>query len=175
MMQRRATRQIHVGKVAVGGDAPISVQSMTITKTADVEGTLQQIYALAAAGCDIVRCTCNEAAAAEGLAQIVPRSPIPIIGIAGLVDGYASDGRHVEWTWVDSAHRHRGIFRALLKALIDRESGNGAYDIALWVLENNQVARKAYARLRFEPTGERQRLSDGRYELRLRLPITRRS
>ncbi|HEY5875119.1 MAG TPA: flavodoxin/ferredoxin-dependent (E)-4-hydroxy-3-methylbut-2-enyl-diphosphate synthase, partial [Ilumatobacteraceae bacterium] len=78
-MQRRPTRQIHVGKVAVGGDAPISVQSMTITKTADVEGTLQQIYALAAAGCDIVRCTCNETAAAEGLAQIVPRSPIPII------------------------------------------------------------------------------------------------
>jgi (E)-4-hydroxy-3-methylbut-2-enyl-diphosphate synthase len=76
---RRVTRQIAVGSVAVGGDAPISVQSMTITKTADVEGTLQQIYALAAAGCDIVRCTCNEAAAAEGLAQIVPRSPVPII------------------------------------------------------------------------------------------------
>jgi (E)-4-hydroxy-3-methylbut-2-enyl-diphosphate synthase len=76
---RKRTRQIHVGKVAVGGDAPISVQSMTITKTADVEGTLQQIYALAAAGCDIVRCTCNEKEAAEGLAQIVPRSPIPII------------------------------------------------------------------------------------------------
>ena len=52
---------------------------MTITKTADVEGTLQQIYALAAAGCDIVRCTCNEQEAAEGLAQIVPRSPVPII------------------------------------------------------------------------------------------------
>ena len=68
-----------VGSVPVGGDAPISVQSMTITKTADVEGTLQQIYALAAAGCDIVRCTCNEAEAAEGLAQIVPRSPVPII------------------------------------------------------------------------------------------------
>lgn len=76
---RRPTRQIHVGKVPVGGDAPITVQSMTITKTADVEGTLQQIYALAAAGCDIVRCTCNEPEAAEGLAQIVPRSPIPII------------------------------------------------------------------------------------------------
>jgi (E)-4-hydroxy-3-methylbut-2-enyl-diphosphate synthase len=55
------------------------VQSMTTTKTADVEGTLQQIYALAAAGCDIVRCTCNEIEAAEGLAQIVPRSPIPVI------------------------------------------------------------------------------------------------
>jgi (E)-4-hydroxy-3-methylbut-2-enyl-diphosphate synthase len=68
-----------VGKVPVGGDAPITVQSMTITKTADVEGTLQQIYALAAAGCDIVRCTCNEPEAAVGLAQIVPRSPIPIV------------------------------------------------------------------------------------------------
>ena len=76
---RRQTRKISVGKVAVGGNAPISIQSMTITKTADVEGTLQQIYALAAAGCDIVRCTCNEAEAAEGLAQIVPRSPVPII------------------------------------------------------------------------------------------------
>ena len=79
MVERRHTRQIHVGKVAVGGSAPITVQSMTTTKTSDVEGTLQQIYALAAAGCDIVRCTCNEIEAAEGLAQIVPRSPIPIV------------------------------------------------------------------------------------------------
>ena len=78
-VSRRATRQIMVGKVPVGGGAPVTVQSMTITKTADVEGTLQQIYALAAAGCDIVRCTCNEPEAAEGLAQIVPRSPVPII------------------------------------------------------------------------------------------------
>ena len=79
MFERRKTRQIQVGKVAVGGDSPITIQSMTTTKTADVEGTLQQIYALAAAGCDIVRCTCNEPEAAEGLAQIVPRSPVPII------------------------------------------------------------------------------------------------
>src|ERR1700733_8621358 len=76
---RRPTRQISIGSVKVGGDAPISVQSMTTTKTADVEGTLQQIYALAANGADIVRCTCNERAAAEGLAQIVPRSPVPIV------------------------------------------------------------------------------------------------
>jgi (E)-4-hydroxy-3-methylbut-2-enyl-diphosphate synthase len=76
---RRETKQIFVGKVAVGGGAPVTVQSMTTTKTADVEGTLQQIYALAAAGCDIVRCTCNELEAAEGLAHIVPRSPIPVI------------------------------------------------------------------------------------------------
>ena len=76
---RKQTRQITVGDVPVGGDAPITIQSMTITKTADVDGTLQQIYALAAAGADIVRCTCNDLAAAEGLAQIVPRSPVPII------------------------------------------------------------------------------------------------
>ncbi len=76
---RRSTRQVMVGDVAVGGGAPISVQSMTITKTADVDGTLQQIYALASAGADIVRCTCNEIEAAEGLAQIVPRSPVPIV------------------------------------------------------------------------------------------------
>ncbi len=78
-MHRRTTRRIHVGEVAVGGGAPVSVQSMTTTKTADVDGTLAQIYSLAATGCDIVRCTCNEEAAAEGLAQIVPRSPVPII------------------------------------------------------------------------------------------------
>jgi (E)-4-hydroxy-3-methylbut-2-enyl-diphosphate synthase len=76
---RRPTNRIMVGDVPVGGGAPVSVQSMTITKTADVEGTLSQIYALAGAGADIVRCTCNEAEAAEGLARIVPRSPVPIV------------------------------------------------------------------------------------------------
>ncbi|QXC62603.1 flavodoxin-dependent (E)-4-hydroxy-3-methylbut-2-enyl-diphosphate synthase [Aquihabitans sp. G128] len=80
---RRPTRQIVLAHpsnpVAVGGDAPVSIQSMTTTKTADVEGTLQQIYALAGAGADIVRCTCNDAEAAAGLAHIVPRSPVPIV------------------------------------------------------------------------------------------------
>jgi (E)-4-hydroxy-3-methylbut-2-enyl-diphosphate synthase len=79
MTQRRPTRQIYVGSVAVGGGAPVSVQSMTTTKTADVDGTLAQIYALSGAGADIVRCTCNEEEAAEGLAHIVPRSPVPLI------------------------------------------------------------------------------------------------
>ncbi|MEO6629594.1 MAG: flavodoxin-dependent (E)-4-hydroxy-3-methylbut-2-enyl-diphosphate synthase [Aquihabitans sp.] len=80
---RRVTRQIVLAHpshpIAVGGDAPISVQSMTTTKTADVEGTLQQIYALHGAGADIVRCTCNDADAAAGLAHIIPRSPVPIV------------------------------------------------------------------------------------------------
>jgi len=79
MTPRRPTRQLQVGKVAVGGDAPVSVQSMTTTKTADVDGTLSQVYALAGAGADIVRITCNEVEAAQGLAEIVPRSPVPII------------------------------------------------------------------------------------------------
>jgi (E)-4-hydroxy-3-methylbut-2-enyl-diphosphate synthase len=76
---RRPTRQVMVGKVPVGGGAPITLQSMTITKTGDVDGTLAQIYDLAAAGADIVRCTCNDRDAAEGLARIVPRSPVPIV------------------------------------------------------------------------------------------------
>jgi (E)-4-hydroxy-3-methylbut-2-enyl-diphosphate synthase len=82
-IERRRTRQITLrhpsNPVAVGGDAPITVQSMTTTKTADHEATLQQIYALYAAGADIVRCTCNEEEAAEGLARLVPRSPVPIV------------------------------------------------------------------------------------------------
>ncbi len=77
--ERRPTRRISVGSVPVGDGAPVTVQSMTTTKTADAEGTLVQIYALAAAGADMVRCTCNEEAAAEGLARIIPRSPVPII------------------------------------------------------------------------------------------------
>ncbi len=78
-MERRPTRQLHVGKVPVGGGAPVSVQSMTTTKTADVDGTLAQVYALAGAGADIVRITCNDVEAAQGLAEITPRSPVPII------------------------------------------------------------------------------------------------
>lgn len=79
LAKRRLTRKIMVGSVGVGGDAPISVQSMTTTKTSDVEGTLAQIYALAGAGVDIVRCTCNDVEAAVGLAAIVPRSPVPVV------------------------------------------------------------------------------------------------
>ncbi len=78
-IKRRSSRLLHVGSVPVGGDSPVSVQSMTTTKTGDVEATLAQTYALAGAGADIVRITCNDVAAAQGLAEIVPRSPVPII------------------------------------------------------------------------------------------------
>ena len=76
---RRKTRQIKLGKVGVGSDFPISVQSMTTTKTKDVESTLSQIYELASNGADIVRVTCNEVDAATGLVEITQRSPVPIV------------------------------------------------------------------------------------------------
>jgi (E)-4-hydroxy-3-methylbut-2-enyl-diphosphate synthase len=76
---RRDTHQLNVGKVQVGGMAPISVQSMTTTKTHDVDATLAQIYALAGAGADIVRVTCNTVEAAEAIAEMMPRTPVPIV------------------------------------------------------------------------------------------------
>ena len=76
---RRKTRQIQIGKVGIGSDFPISVQSMTTTKTKDVESTLSQIYELATNGADIVRVTCNEVEAATGLVEITQRSPVPIV------------------------------------------------------------------------------------------------
>jgi ribosomal protein S18 acetylase RimI-like enzyme len=92
-----------------------------------------------------------------------------VIGIASVVDRY--DGRHVESIWVAPAHRQRGVFRALLRALVDRERANGAHDLVLWVVEDNDDALRTYRRLGFVPTGERQRLSGDRHELRLRLRI----
>lgn len=68
-----------VGSVPVGGDAPVSVQSMTTTKTADARATLSQIYALAGSGADIVRVTCNDDDAAGAISEIVSRSPVPVI------------------------------------------------------------------------------------------------
>ena len=76
---RRTTRQIKVGKVLVGGDAPISVQSMTTTLTSDVNSTLQQIAELTAAGCDIVRVACPSQDDADALPEIARHSQIPVI------------------------------------------------------------------------------------------------
>ncbi len=76
---RKRTRQIQVGSVAVGGDAPISVQSMTTTKTHDIGATLQQIAELTAAGCDIVRVACPTDKDASALKIIAQQSRIPVI------------------------------------------------------------------------------------------------
>jgi (E)-4-hydroxy-3-methylbut-2-enyl-diphosphate synthase len=79
MSERRQSSQILVGKVGVGSDYPVSVQSMTTTKTRDTDETLGQIYELANNGADIVRVTCNEIEAAESLVKICARSPVPIV------------------------------------------------------------------------------------------------
>ncbi len=76
---RRKTRKIKVGKVEVGGDAPISVQSMTTTPTTDINATLQQIAELTASGCDIVRVACPTQDDAEALPAIARKSQIPVI------------------------------------------------------------------------------------------------
>jgi (E)-4-hydroxy-3-methylbut-2-enyl-diphosphate synthase len=76
---RRASRKIQVGKVAVGGDAPVSVQSMCTTLTSDVNATLQQIAELTAAGCDIVRVACPSQDDADALPAIARKSQIPVI------------------------------------------------------------------------------------------------
>ncbi|WP_395111254.1 flavodoxin-dependent (E)-4-hydroxy-3-methylbut-2-enyl-diphosphate synthase [Actinomadura sp. SCN-SB] len=76
---RRASRRIMVGDVPVGGDAPVSVQSMTTTLTADVNATLQQIAELTAAGCQIVRVAVPSQDDADALPQIARKSPIPVI------------------------------------------------------------------------------------------------
>ena len=79
MSERRQTSQIQVGKVGVGSNYPVSVQSMTTTKTRDTDETLGQVYELANNGADIVRVTCNEIEAAESLVKICARSPVPIV------------------------------------------------------------------------------------------------
>jgi len=76
---RRKSRQIHVGKVAVGGDAPISVQSMTNTPTEDIQATIAQIQALQQAGADIVRVSVPTMAAAEAFGSIKKAVQIPLV------------------------------------------------------------------------------------------------
>ncbi|MFI6934827.1 flavodoxin-dependent (E)-4-hydroxy-3-methylbut-2-enyl-diphosphate synthase [Streptomyces sp. NPDC050287] len=77
--ERRVSRQIHVGPVAVGGGAPVSVQSMTTTRTSDIGATLQQIAELTASGCEIVRVACPTQDDADALATIARKSQIPVI------------------------------------------------------------------------------------------------
>jgi (E)-4-hydroxy-3-methylbut-2-enyl-diphosphate synthase len=79
LAERRKSRQIQVGSVAVGGDAPVSVQSMTTTRTSDIGATLQQIAELTASGCQIVRVACPTQDDADALSTIARKSQIPVI------------------------------------------------------------------------------------------------
>ncbi|MCH7929570.1 MAG: flavodoxin-dependent (E)-4-hydroxy-3-methylbut-2-enyl-diphosphate synthase [Proteobacteria bacterium] len=78
-IDRRHSRQIHVGEVAVGGDAPITVQSMTNTPTTDVEATIRQVRQLEIAGADIVRISCPDAESNAALREIIPEVTVPIV------------------------------------------------------------------------------------------------
>lgn len=78
-MIRRKTRQIHIGSVAVGGDAPISIQSMTNTPTGDAAATIDQIHRLTEAGCEIVRVTVPDQEALEALPRILSQTKLPLI------------------------------------------------------------------------------------------------
>lgn len=78
-MDRKKTRKVKVGSVYVGGDALVSIQSMTNTDTRDVEATLKQIRELYNAGCEIIRCTVPDMEAAEAIKEIVKQSPIPVV------------------------------------------------------------------------------------------------
>jgi (E)-4-hydroxy-3-methylbut-2-enyl-diphosphate synthase len=79
MTERRKTKPVHIGDVQVGGDAPIVVQSMTATDTADVEATLRQVAELADLGCEVVRIAVPDKEAAAALPEIVKRTPVPLI------------------------------------------------------------------------------------------------
>ncbi len=146
---RRATRQISVGGVAVGGGAPVSVQSMTDTKTHDVNATLQQIAALNAAGVDIVRVACPRQEDADALAAIAAKSPVPVVAdihfqwkyaMAAIAAGVAKvrinpgnihkSGDHSKVRVIGDAARERGIpirigvnGGSLEQRLLDRHGG----------------------------------------------------
>src|SRR5437867_4019480 len=89
MVERRRSRQVRLGDVTVGGDAPIRVQSMTITKTANVDATLQQIASLVAAGCEIGRVAVPHWEDAEALSAIAAKSTIPVVADIHLQWKYA--------------------------------------------------------------------------------------
>ena len=78
-MERKLTKRIQVGPVAVGGGAPVSIQSMLNTRTTDVGGSLAQIRALAAAGCEIARLAVPDMEAAEAFGDICAASPLPLV------------------------------------------------------------------------------------------------
>jgi GNAT superfamily N-acetyltransferase len=111
----------------------------------------------------------------DAASWIVARDAEKLIGLAGSVgEPERPSAQHVESIWVAPTHRRRGVFRALLDAVVEIERPMGATHLLLWVLEDNHDARRAYEAVGFEPTGERQFLPGfGRFERRLTLCISR--
>ncbi len=107
---RRQSRQIMVGSVPVGGDAPISVQTMTNTLTTDVKATVAQVQAAAEAGADIVRISVPDEASSRALREIVAESPVPIVADIhfhyrrGIEAAEAGASAHQPWQYRRSAY-----------------------------------------------------------------------
>lgn len=138
---RTLTRKVHVGDVAIGGDAPVVVQSMTCTSTSDTEATLAQVRALAEAGCDIVRVTLPDKDAIDSFARICAMSPVPIVAdihfdyrlaIAGVRAGAAklriNPGNIGSWDRVDAVIDAAGECGAAIR--IGVNAGSLEQDIA---------------------------------------------
>jgi GNAT superfamily N-acetyltransferase len=96
-----------------------------------------------------------------------------VIGLAGLVRSSPPERPHVEWMWVDPDHRHRGVSRSLIDTMAHLGRRAGLSHLFLWVVEGNHDALRAFSRLGFLPTGERQPIDPAgrRYELRLVRPV----
>jgi ribosomal protein S18 acetylase RimI-like enzyme len=109
----------------------------------------------------------------EAARWIVALEAEKVIGLArSIAEPALPATRHIESVWVAPTHRRRGVSRALLHALADRERRLGVTDLMLWVLEDNQDAQRAYEAIGFEATGERQFLpAFGRFERRLTVAI----
>ncbi|MDQ7828512.1 MAG: flavodoxin-dependent (E)-4-hydroxy-3-methylbut-2-enyl-diphosphate synthase [Armatimonadota bacterium] len=159
---RTQTRRVRVGRVEVGGGAPVSVQSMTVTDTRDVDATLAQIYQLAAEGCEIVRVAVPDRAAADALREIVPRSPLPVVadihfdyrlalraleaGVAKLRINPGNIGSRDRTRIVARAARERGVpiriganIGSLSKAMLRRFGGPTAEALVASALEDVAV------------------------------------
>jgi len=134
-LPRELTRPVHVGGVQIGGGAPVVVQSMTCTDTADAQATLAQVCALAQAGCDIVRVSVPTEAALEGFRTICAESPVPIVAdihfnhklAIGAVEAGAAKlrinpGNIGDWTKVDQAIHYMEL-EAFADRFIDEMSG----------------------------------------------------
>ena len=93
------------------------------------------------------------------------------IGIAGLVNDHPEEPQHVESIWVAPTHRRRGVSRSLLNPMVETARRAGLVELLLWVLEDNLLARRVYAHLGFQWTGERKPVDCERFERRLRLAI----
>ncbi len=144
---RRRARMIRVGRVAVGGDAPISVQSMTKTDTRDVAATVAQIRELAAAGCDIVRLAVPDEAAARALAQIRPAVNVPLVAdihfdhrLALLALAAGMDGLRINPGNIGAVSRVREVVRAAAERRVPIRIGVNAGSLDKDVLARHGAA-----------------------------------